>query len=284
MTPQVQGLEVVKEKVIYRDEAQKVFVYGTLKRGYGNHAGHLGDARFLGIACVEGLMFHLGGFPAICTDEPFNTISGEVYEVSWDHMFQMDSLEGVGRNFYDRIQVNVKPFGKVWAYVFSEQRVRERIKSLGRVIPSGIWRGAQSNTVEWKGFNRGIQIGKFMTNAADDEIRVGDGDGYLLRKDQERKLFILIHKPSGEALGEYKYMKDINGEGHKPTIRLKPHITVVSDSTPTVVHPTVRDIMEARVRSLNNTNLPLVIPQNKEPEEKPLPQAARLFGVNYREA
>ena len=71
----------------------KVFVYGTLKEGFGNHRV-LRDSRKLCDATIEGFdMISLGAFPGIITGS--DTIYGEVYEVTDTSVMRgLDSLEG----------------------------------------------------------------------------------------------------------------------------------------------------------------------------------------------
>jgi len=79
----------------------KVLVYGSLKKGFGNH--HiLENARFLGKAVTspEFTMLHLGGFPGIVRGGE-TAITGEVYEVDAATLRRLDRLEG-HPNFYRR--------------------------------------------------------------------------------------------------------------------------------------------------------------------------------------
>jgi len=268
-----------------RDEPQKVFVYGTLKKGYGNHDRHLREAKDLGTAALPGIMFHLGHFPAICTEERFSMLAGEVYECTWDQIFKMDILEGVKANFYTRIQVDVKPHGKVWTYVFTRDKVLDFKED--KVIISGVWRGIMSPTVKWLGFGKGVEVGRFEANMSHNEIKIADGKGdYTLRRDEAKNAYVLINKASGEALGEYKYLRDMTGL--KPTIRLPPKVVEPTITTPTV-HPTVQDIMAGRARAYPATTPNSAITVSNPKEEtvqvvSNIPQAAKFFGVKYHEA
>lgn len=270
-------------------EPQKVFVYGTLKKGYGNHGHHLADAMDCGAAALEGIMFHLGGFPAINVDEAFCHIAGEVYQTDWDHIYNMDRLEGVGQKFYDRVQVKVSPHGTVWTYVFSRERVIERDEKW--VIPSGIWRGSMTPKVRWAGFGKGIEIGSFETIPVTSTLKVGPGTGnFGVRKEGSK--YVLFHKFEGSVLGEYNTLRDFL-QNSKPVLRLKPDVSVVkSGSEGTVTnHPTIKDIVESRVsriREQNNDHLPILLtadskkdPVIVEPKKIEIPQAMRLLQVKY---
>lgn len=208
--PQIQGLEAPNYAGSYnrdrrRDSIQRVFVYGTLKKGFGNHEYHLKECKFLGEASLQGIMFHLGGFPAINLAEKFSRIVGEVYEVNWDHVVDMDQLEGVDRNFYSRVETLVSPFGVVWTYVFErEQASRQKM-----VVPSGIWRGPDTPKVEWKGFGKGISIGSFETNNDTSEVKVGAGNSaFVLQRKGLDGQYYIVNKTTGESLGPYRYLRD----------------------------------------------------------------------------
>ena len=75
-----------------------VFVYGTLKKGYGNHS-LIGDGEFWGEAITEDSSFALtsvspyGGFPLV--REGDKKVKGEVYLVSNKVLKRLDQLEGV---------------------------------------------------------------------------------------------------------------------------------------------------------------------------------------------
>lgn len=82
----------------------KVFVYGTLKRGFGNNR-LLRDAKFLGRAFL--LTHHafkdLGSFPGLIRikrNAP-RLVGGEVWEVTDEQRDSLDMLEG-HPNFYER--------------------------------------------------------------------------------------------------------------------------------------------------------------------------------------
>lgn len=75
----------------------KLFVYGTLRRGCGNHR-LLDGSEYHGIAVLDGYrMVSLGGFPAIYRGEKGDTVTGEVYEVDAATLRRLDSLEGFNR-------------------------------------------------------------------------------------------------------------------------------------------------------------------------------------------
>lgn len=90
----------------------KVFVYGSLKSGFGNHGlfRHYDDNTFLGEAKTSQNtfdMFSFGAYPA-CVREALEgyKIQGEVYLVGPNTLHALDRLEGNG-TFYNREMVSV---------------------------------------------------------------------------------------------------------------------------------------------------------------------------------
>lgn len=83
----------------------KVFVYGTLKRGYNNHK-LLNNAEFVGEKIIPGfrLFYSHGevGFPVAQKDDS-SSVKGEIYEVN--DFKVLDQLEGEGF-MYDRIFID----------------------------------------------------------------------------------------------------------------------------------------------------------------------------------
>ena len=69
-----------------------LFVYGSLKRGFGNHR-LMTDAVYLGPGVIEGYdMYSLRYFPAIV--EGNDEVYGELYKVSEKELAAIDELEG----------------------------------------------------------------------------------------------------------------------------------------------------------------------------------------------
>jgi len=106
----VQKVEMSTENV------HTVFVYGSLKRGFGNHRLLENEGvKFLGEAETPARfkMLHLGGFPGVVPGD--QSIKGEVYEVN-DEVFQsLDWLEGFP-SFYNRSQIEVQEGTLAWMY------------------------------------------------------------------------------------------------------------------------------------------------------------------------
>ena len=79
-----------------------VFVYGSLKKGFGNH-GFLSQSEFLGEAVtVESRfkMVSLGSFPGVY-DTGSDKIKGEIYSINQYTLRNLDRLESEG-SFYSR--------------------------------------------------------------------------------------------------------------------------------------------------------------------------------------
>jgi len=90
-----------------------VFVYGTLKRGYGNYNRILKNtSQFMGEAVTLQKFDMLdSGFPVIMPNDDGNVVKGEVFRVHQIPVLDdLDRLEGEG-SMYDRkeIEVELKP-------------------------------------------------------------------------------------------------------------------------------------------------------------------------------
>lgn len=100
----------------------RVFVYGTLKEGHGNHdyflAGNPGVKK-LGRCYVSGDfdMYTNGAFPIVTmgNTDRIRHIVGEVYEVDEDTLDSLDCLEG-HPDWYRRVKVS-SPWKSAWMYV-----------------------------------------------------------------------------------------------------------------------------------------------------------------------
>lgn len=106
----------------------KVFVYGTLKRGFRLNPV-LSNSFFVGETIVEGYdMFSLGAFPAIKSGE--GSVHGEVYEVDERTLSVLDQIEGVP-HLYVRQKIQT-PLGECFAYIMEDADQYEKI--------DGIWK------------------------------------------------------------------------------------------------------------------------------------------------
>ena len=106
----------------------RVFVYGTLKRGFPNHDAGMKDVRCLGrFRTVEPFPLVVGGtwFSPYLIDEPGKgmRVFGEIFEIDDDGLAKLDCMEGTHlSNGYSRISIGIEgangsfPFD-AWTYV-----------------------------------------------------------------------------------------------------------------------------------------------------------------------
>lgn len=108
------------------DNVTRVFVYGTLKEGHGNHGYYLAGnpaVKKLGRCYITGdyRMYTNGAFPIVTVgDDPEREahIVGEVYEVDEPTLDALDALEG-HPDWYCRQKVQT-PWKKAWVYLMPE--------------------------------------------------------------------------------------------------------------------------------------------------------------------
>lgn len=95
-----------------------VFVYGTLRPGYGNNHRLLRNAVHIGPACTSPAddftmyLSHLGGGIPFVVRENYDSlnlpvISGDLYQVNNEELARLDSLEG-HPNWYCREEINIR--------------------------------------------------------------------------------------------------------------------------------------------------------------------------------
>lgn len=101
-----------KKTTVLKEGLTRVFVYGTLKRGYTNHKYFLSDAIFLGKASTQDKWTMIGegrGFPYVVErDDIFgHNVIGEVFLVDKAQLTKLDSLEGVASNHYKKVVVPI---------------------------------------------------------------------------------------------------------------------------------------------------------------------------------
>lgn len=88
-----------------------LFVYGTLKRGGGNHE-QLRGQRFVGPARTgPGLtLYSLGDYPGMvrAPADPAG-VEGELWEVDGACLARLDRFEGVPEGLYQRVRIPLRP-------------------------------------------------------------------------------------------------------------------------------------------------------------------------------
>ena len=119
----------------------KVFVYGTLKSGHGNHNHCMPDAKFIEKGRLsDHIMYDLGCFPGIVPKEGY-AVYGEVYEITDKELHRVDCLEGYYGNphdLYSRTQekITLKGGSEIEAYVYIFNRSLEGCE----VVKNGWWK------------------------------------------------------------------------------------------------------------------------------------------------
>lgn len=139
--------EKVAEKK--KSEGIRVFVYGTLKHGHGNHR-LLEKATFLGRCYITGTyrLLDLGWYPGLVLDQntPKSNIFGEVYRITQETLDDLDILEGNG-SYYTRTQVQT-PWKKAWCYFLpGAYNDRNDLKYLEK----GVWKPSDDENLFMKG-------------------------------------------------------------------------------------------------------------------------------------
>jgi len=96
----------------------RVFVYGSLMRGFHNHR-LLADATFVGEnRTVPGFaMWSMGAYPAVTRNPGGTAVPGEVYEVDAETLTALDQLEGHPVH-YRRESVRLADGTEAWVYLY----------------------------------------------------------------------------------------------------------------------------------------------------------------------
>lgn len=84
----------------------RIFVYGTLKRGFWNHCLLKGCEFFGDAATVPTYKMIENGFPVIMSDSEGKPLAGEIYTVDDETLARLDELEREGSS-YDRKLIDV---------------------------------------------------------------------------------------------------------------------------------------------------------------------------------
>ena len=115
-----------------------VFVYGTLKKGYGNHAAFLNKEPLCTIiAELPFTMVDLGPYPALVPTHGLDRqITGEIYEVDDVILEGLDHLEGYPE-YYNRTQFDLRPYGidgDAWVYFIEHMHYEDE-----KIVINGDW-------------------------------------------------------------------------------------------------------------------------------------------------
>lgn len=130
-----------------------VFVYGTLKQGFGNHRV-LGNSKFLaaGRTVETSFVMYNGGFPfvsdKIVSTDHQGSVVGELYEVGDEQtMANLDRLEGVPTLYIQRevdVETGDGEVHKAIMYVASDRSNHSLQSNSHRPIMTPI-----NNQLEW---------------------------------------------------------------------------------------------------------------------------------------
>lgn len=119
----------------------KVAVYGSLRKGFGNHRLLDGlEACFEGFVEVPYRMVSLGAFPGLVPHAEKSSVYLEVYELDSDERLRrLDGLEGYrgpnADNFYDRVVIPDFEVGGEGVHVY----VLDNSYSNSQPVTSGDW-------------------------------------------------------------------------------------------------------------------------------------------------
>lgn len=113
---------------------QRVFVYGSLKRGFRHH-DQMAGARFLREArtAPRYTLVLAGDYPAL-VDDGVTAVAGEVFAVDDRHLAALDAFEEVP-DLYVRAPLDLEGGERVFAYFLPAERARDLA-----VIADGTWR------------------------------------------------------------------------------------------------------------------------------------------------
>lgn len=93
------------------DGSTHIFVYGTLKRGGGNHH-YISGQMFIGPArtALGYRMFELDGYPGMIADRDWTgSVTGEIWQVDRACLARLDELEGTSEGLYRRVPARLLP-------------------------------------------------------------------------------------------------------------------------------------------------------------------------------
>lgn len=107
----------------------KLYVYGTLRRGFGLHSALKGANFIKTVELVGFKMYDNIGFPYVVkTGSPSQKVTAELFEITDDHLKVCDEIEGHPYH-YQRIEIDEPEVGFI--YTVEEKKVKglRRIKS-----------------------------------------------------------------------------------------------------------------------------------------------------------
>ncbi len=113
-------------------DKHKVFVYGTLKKGFGNHRLLVDSEKIGDRTLADHDIYAVSGFPGVVPGT--DTVEGELYEVDSETLRRLDALEG-HPHMYTRTEVVLSDGTKAETYIW--QRAVRPETQLNGVWPGG---------------------------------------------------------------------------------------------------------------------------------------------------
>jgi len=142
---------VVNKKETKEKNKHLIAVYGSLRKGLGNHR-LIANAKMIGRFDSEPIynLWDLGAFPGL-KEGGSTSVVMEVYEVNDALLSRVDRLEGYDPysepHFYNRVTIDT-PFGEAYTYLY----VPEKQSNLGLgLVEGGDW-------TEYKSLKKAINI------------------------------------------------------------------------------------------------------------------------------
>jgi gamma-glutamylcyclotransferase (GGCT)/AIG2-like uncharacterized protein YtfP/cation transport regulator ChaC len=162
---------------------EKVFVYGTLRRGEANYGLLEGADRVASTAYTKGRLVDTGyGYPAMIADKD-GIVIGELYEVDDGGLLRLDELEdyygpGHPQNLYERTWIEVQTdrgAEEAWAYIYPRFDQEQ-------VIPHGDWklyRMRRQKTILYFAYGSCMDLKRIEEAGAAEWFRQVEGRGTL---------------------------------------------------------------------------------------------------------
>lgn len=125
-----------------------VFVYGSLKKGLGNHSLlTIAEAEFVGFDSISGQfsMISYGGFPAACHNSAVECapVFGEVYRIHPEALPSLDALEGHPEWYRrEKLMTDVNEI-RAWIYLQPESALTEN------TVADNLWRPKDIEVAFW---------------------------------------------------------------------------------------------------------------------------------------
>lgn len=82
---------------------ERVFVYGTLRRG-GTHHFRMAGAGYHAAGFVRGWLYRIDWYPGLVLDKAGGLVAGEIFDVAPELMARLDEFEG---DDYRRVRTRV---------------------------------------------------------------------------------------------------------------------------------------------------------------------------------